>query len=632
MKQRFHILSIAALVLAGVMTTGCADQLDDPKQSQEDGKTVTLSTTIGLDSTTKALNPSTGAKTFAEGDQIAVIYRNTSGNTVKAVTDGLATEAIHESGKKADITVMLSSPVAGTVSYVYPASMVVDDATLATLDTDAAGIVNTAALATQNGTLATLAATLDCGVGSGAMTEDAGTFTLPSGVTLSNQFAILELTAKNFAGSATLDALTNLTVGDGTNTYTVTPALPATTLSLPIYVAMQPVTADKTISFTATDGMTNYWKTLTGQALAKNNLYPANVRMFRLITITASTGELTLVNGDAITGTGGTETHVIVADGATVTLRNVDITGITINTDHGWAGITCEGDATILLSGTNAVKCGWDSYPGIFVQKVGDVRKTLTIDGDGSLTATSFRGAGIGGRYVGDGGNVIINGGNITATSGLGAGIGGGADANFGSITINGGTITASSTSNLESGAGIGSGRINIPSGYSRTIGDITITGGDVTAIGYYLGAGIGTGCCPEGNASCGNITISGGTVTAYTLQDVAAAIGSGRAVEDNSTNTCGTVTIGSGVTSVAVGIVTWSSYTGNFFGAGDDATCGTVTIDGHVMTSAEMHDIANCTASDFPTLQWSGPASVANPYKPDKSNYNLTVWTLTKK
>ena len=631
MKQRFHILSIAALVLAGALTTGCVDQLNDPKQPQKGTKIVTLTTTIGLDSTTKALNPSTGAKTFAEGDVIAVIYRNTSGNTVKAVTDGLATEAIHESGKKADITVALTNPVAGTVSYVYPASMVVDDATLAPLATDAAGIVNTAALATQNGALASLAATLDCGVGSGTMTEDAGVFTLPSGVTLSNQFAILELTAKNFAGSATLDALTSLTVGDGTNTYTVTPASPATLLSLPIYVAIQPVTADKTISFTATDGMTNYWKTLTGQVLAKNNLYPANVRMFRLITITASTGELTLVNGDAITGTGGTETHVTVADGATVTLRNVDITGIPINTDHSWAGITCEGDATILLSGTNAVKCGWDSYPGIFVQKVGDVRKTLTIDGDGSLTATSFRGAGIGGQLGDNGGNVIINGGTITATSRFGAGIGGGNEAHFGSITINGGTITASSTGDM-SGAGIGSGRMDLPSGYSRTIGDITITDGDVTAISYALGAGIGTGYCPKGNVTCGDITISGGSVTAYTLQDASAAIGSGCAIVDESTNTCGTVTIGSGVTSVAVGIRTFTGYIGNYFGHGADATCGTVTIDGHEMTSGEMHNPATCTASDFTTLQWSGPASVANPYKPDKSNYNLTVWTLTKK
>jgi hypothetical protein len=632
MKQIYNILSIAALVLAGALTTGCVDQLTEPLQQEESG-TVTLTATVGFDASTKALTAE-GVKTFAVDDEIAVIYTQKEGastKTVKAVTAQLKSTDIFDGGKKATISVTLTEPVAGTVSYVYPASMVVDDATLATLATDAAGIVNTAALAAQEGTLAKLSSNLDCGVGSGTMTEDAGTFTLPGGVTLSNQFAILELTAKNFAGSATLDALTSLMVSDGTNTYTVTPASPATILSLPIYVAMQPVTADKTISFTATDGTTNYWKTLTGQALAKNNLYPANVRMFRLITITPSTGELTLVNGDAITGTGGTETHVTIADGATVTLRDVDITAIPNLSDHYWAGITCEGDATILLCGTNTVKPGPDALPGIFVQKVGDVRKTLTIDGDGSLTATSYNGAGIGGRCYADGGNVIINGGTITATSTNGAGIGGGNHANFGTITINGGTVTASSTNDTQSGAGIGSGCIDL-SGYSRTIGDITITGGDVTAISYAYGAGIGTGYCIDGTVTGGNILISGGTVTANSLQGGAAAIGSGAAGDNGNTNTCGTVTIGSGVTSVAVGIYTGLSYSDNFVGAGNNATCGTVTIDGHVMTADEMHDIANCTASDFPILQWSGPASVTNPVDPADSNWNLTVWTLTKK
>ena len=39
MKQIYNILNIAALVLAGALTTGCTDQLNDPQQPQDGGKT-----------------------------------------------------------------------------------------------------------------------------------------------------------------------------------------------------------------------------------------------------------------------------------------------------------------------------------------------------------------------------------------------------------------------------------------------------------------------------------------------------------------------------------------------------------------------------------------------------------------
>ena len=46
------------------------------------------------------------------------------------------------------------------------------------------------------------------------------------------------------------------------------------------------------------------------------------------VALTEDTGDVTLKNGDVLTGTGGTNTHIVVASSATVTLRDVDITAI----------------------------------------------------------------------------------------------------------------------------------------------------------------------------------------------------------------------------------------------------------------------------------------------------------------
>ena len=203
-------------------------------------------------------------------------------------------------------------------------------------------------------------------------------------------------------------------------------------------------------------------------------------------------------NGDILTGTLANNVKISIADGATVILN-----GVSINANGGWtsgnyAGITCEGDATIILSGTNTVKGFYEDYPGIYVPE----NKTVTIQGSGSLTASSNGwAAGIGGGNTGNCGNITITGGNITATGGSGrAGIGGGSGA-CGNITITGGTITATGGNNA---AGIGGGT-------DGTCGNITITSGvtRVTATkGNYAPNSIGAG----GDGTCGTVTI-GGTV-----------------------------------------------------------------------------------------------------------------------
>lgn len=98
--------------------------------------------------------------------------------------------------------------------------------------------------------------------------------------------------------------------------------------------------------------------------------------------------------------------------------------------------------------------------------------------------------------------SVEITGGTVTANGGYGsAGIGTGNASEFCSVKISGGTITAvgypSSGSKMLGGAGIGSAVSSTPDKrayFKETDVNISITGGDVTAIGGWGAAGIGSG------------------------------------------------------------------------------------------------------------------------------------------
>ena len=208
-------------------------------------------------------------------------------------------------------------------------------------------------------------------------------------------------------------------------------------------------------------------------------------------------GDYEAQNNDVLTGVLSGDKKISIADGATITLRDANIT---LSSSAQYAGITPLGDAKIVLDGTNTVKGGYEDYPGVFVP----VGKTLTIDGTGSLNASS---------------------------NGYGCGIGGGFNIAAGNIVINGGTIIATGG---ELAAGIGSGR-------KSSCGNITITGGTVTATGGKYAAGIGSGAVA--GASCGNITIAN-TVTSVTATKGGSAPNS---IGAGYSGTCGTVTIEDG-------------------------------------------------------------------------------------
>ena len=565
MKQLFKHF---ALLVMGALISGCAAEVDD-LQPTTNG-TVTMKTTISLSeqASTRALTEA-GVKTFEVGDKIAVIYKNTNDETMKVVSAALTTDDIDATdAHKATFSVSLTNPKAGTpVRYIYPASRAAETVATTTAPNDDATIKYDV-LATQVGTFDKIASDLDLSVFDGDMTAQA---VLPA-ATLTNPLTIAKFTIKNGDGTSDLTStITGLTINDGTNTYAIT----RTAAAGPIYVAMKPIAGTKTVTVDATDGTNNYTKSVSGNALAASSIYTITVKALKKIDLSQITAAYTAQNGEVLTGTLDVDNYPVkisIADGATVTLNGLTINGTHADDDaHKHAGITCEGDATIILAdgSTNTVRGFHNEYPGIIVA----VGKTLTIkggsQGTGSLNASSNKegaGIGAGGYYNTDihCGNIEILSGNITAIGGdNGAGIGGGRKCTCGNVTISGGTIVATGG---YYGAGIGSGDVG-------TCGNITISGGTITATGGYDGAGIGGG----DHGSCGNITISGGFITASGCER-GAGIGGG----NFTTATCGNITINGGENITATG----GNY-GAGIGSGDEGTCSNITISGGFITAS---------------------------------------------
>ena len=131
MKTMKKFLSMAALAMVGAMTVGCTneDNVIDQAQTATKSNVVTQTVTVGFDeqAATRALaidyDAKTLTKTFAEGDQIAVIYENESDKLVKA-TVTIAAGDISTDKKSATFTVTMTNPKAsGTLKYIYPAAM-----------------------------------------------------------------------------------------------------------------------------------------------------------------------------------------------------------------------------------------------------------------------------------------------------------------------------------------------------------------------------------------------------------------------------------------------------------------------------------------------------------------------------
>ena len=569
--------------MMGFLMSGCAgDNLATEAPQPTDHQTKTVTLTIGFDDSaqTRSLT-SAGVKTFKEGDMVAVIFKNLYQETKKAVSEPIKAANISADGKQAKIEVDLGDdPLKNlNVRLIYPAAMA--KATIAAdaeIDDDDATI-DFSKLAAQDGTLASLSDNLDLCTYDGILGNIVLTdiYSTPK---LTNRLAIGKFTIKDYEGKTDLtNTIKSLTITQGTATYAVTPAASATTFGdAPLYVAMRPV-SNGDFTATATDGEKWFEKTVTSQSLAANSMTPINIRMWKKVALSQFTTdgqEYTAQNGEMLHGTlvkyesggySGAYKKISIADGADVALKDVTIYGPPINTCL-WAGLTCKGDATIVLEGTNIV-AGFDTqYPGIYVP--GDKNdpsknNTLIIKGTGSLTVgrdTSY-GACIGSGHKNSDnaacGNIEIQGGTIIAQAGAnGTGIGCGDQGTCGSITISGGYVDAKGKGYS---AGIGSANV------ASSCGDITISGGTVIAQGNYA-AGIGSGY----KTSCGNITISGGTIKT-TGGNCGAGIGSA------DTGKCGSIMISDG------NITATGGECGAGIGCGSSPTvssqCGNITISG---------------------------------------------------
>lgn len=512
---------MAALALVGTIATGCSneDLAKEAPQPKIDNNTVTLTTTISLDgsASTRALNAQ-GKKTFAVGDSVAIFYKNTSGETQYADSKPLTANDITNNGKTAKFTVTLDNPKAGgQLRYVYPAAMANSDIAPNDDINDEKTFSTEGIQYSQDGTLEKLAKNFDLAIYDGNLTSDAK---LPAPATLKNKLAIAELTIKNYAGNDITGDVTKLEIQMNGNGYELTRPATDNPTNDPIYVAMFPSPSGSTkdsITVTATTNDGTYERDFKF-TLAANNIYPLSVKTFKVVdvsTITvpegAASGEYTAKKGEMLTGTITTKRISIQIDSdADVALKNLTIDYEKPSGSNFYfhnPGITCKGNATIILEGTNKVKAFEGDFPGISAAtNISNNDYTLTIKGDGSLEAIGqMGGAGIGGGNGGNCGNIVIESGSITATggnnaAGIGSGNGSGNSSSCGNITISGGTVKATGGNNA---AGIGTGD-------NGTCGSITITS-HVTKVTAKKGinalCSIGKG---NGNSSCGKVTILG--------------------------------------------------------------------------------------------------------------------------
>ena len=544
MKQ--NIRTLAAIMICGIALAACSDKDNDDntnivnnpdpatvetesKPSLPQSCTLTINATKGKDaSLSKALSldDKTLTASWKQGEKVAVYNGDTKIGELTAQSDGASTT--------------LSG------SNLTPAPSANVKLTLKFNETDYSG---------QDGTLATIASTYDYATATVTVSSISanGNITIEeSAANFENQQAIVKLTLSS--DGAAINA-TSLKVND------LTINLDPASATNEVFVAIPEVNA-KNINLTVDNGTDKYVYYRADANFENGKYYAINVtKLAKATDLTAITEHTVIPNGAVLTGTLSGNHKISIAAGATVTLNNVTIVGSN-EVDYQWAGITCEGDATIILEGDNTVKGFYVEYPGIYIAE----GATLTIDGTGTLDASSNGyGAGIGGGYIISCGNIIINGGTITATGGDYAGsIGSGWKSSCGNITISGGTVTATATG-VDSGAGIGSS-------FNQSCGNITISGGTVTATGGIDAAGIGSGYGVENEPStCGTITISGGTVTA-TGGENGAGIGSGR-----NNSSCGDITITAEVEEVTATKGKSATYS---IGAGNNSTCGIVNIE----------------------------------------------------
>ena len=537
-KELKNFCLAAAIFVAGASLTSCSSSDDIAENNQQPVEnptapkvyTMTIQASKGDGATTRALtlSGSTLNATWATTENVYVqkgsdwadgSLQPQAGGTTATLKGKLSKVAINPNDE-----LTLQFPRSGAIDYTG-----------------------------QVGTLDNIAANYDYATASVTVASvNDGNITAKDDANFVNQQAIIKFTLLDDGNSGAPINPSAFTITDGTSTVELTGLSSSTNV---LYVAFPAAGSAKTVTLTATDGDNTYIYSKSGVTFTNGQYYEITVKMYkRNVNLGSLKTNFTARDGQVLSGTLNDNYKISIAADATVTLDGVTINGVN-NSSYNWAGLTCLGNATIVLADgkTNTVK-GFDyNYPGI---QVGPEGSTLTIDGTGSLNASSNTESqfgegcpGIGSGWEGTCGDITIVGGTITAKGGTyAAGIGSGNKGTCGTITIKGGTITAMC-------------------GFINGNGDF---------VAYTGGAGIGS--C---GGTCGDITIVGGTITAKGGVN-AAGIGSGWEGE------CGAITIASTVSRVTA---TKGDTAPNSIGAGEGGSCGTVAIGGTEYWGKNDHD-----------------------------------------
>lgn len=511
MKFSIKNITVAALAL---MTTACSSDINELIQNEEQpAYSNGVITVTGQLAPKRALTRALSEGKDAENKNIIVADWKV-GETL--AVSYYSDEAKREMGKA---TITEVDPSTGAANFVfnlengtqihqhpectiiYPYKAALDDATgVKTYDEF---------LGTQDGTLSP---NLDVRVGEGIISDvvsHVGELGATATLTVTKQpevkYAIFKFNMSN--GSIPFQP-SAFFVKEGSNLITtVTP----TSLS-EFYVALPPSSAGTSYTFTAVAGTDMYTKTLTStKAINKGEYYETTLTMTgtdKKVNLSTLSTNHVAQDYEVLTGTLANNVQISIADGATVVLNGANINANGTWTTGNYAGLTCEGNATIILTGgtsyPNTIKGFDESYPGIYVPS----GNTLTILGtnyDFLTVSSNGQGAGIGGGNGISCGNIVIKGGNINATGGNQA-------------------------------AGIGTG-----AGDPITCGNIAITGGIIEAIGGSAAVGIGCGVGTNNNSTCGKITF---TNTVSRLKSVAGT-SANYTVGASVGGTCGTITVG---------------------------------------------------------------------------------------
>ena len=350
MRRMTYFVMALALVLG---FTQCKKEQPQP---QSDGVRISLNVTNGNSNGTRA-NVTPPSVSFVSGDQILVA---SNGFYVGTLTASQSGENVTFSG---DIT----NPVEGQPLYFYfvgnKQGTLADGATSCTVN-----------ISDQTNELPVLSMGESINRSTGE-TVYYSSETTAYEAQLHNQCALVKFPLAAEAGSIKIGGMKNEATIDFASS-SINPT--GNTGDVRLYSISD---TEKWAILLPQDAVSNAAVTIGSQnltvdvpAIAANALLNESISEIpntsTIIGLATVDSDITVEDGAILTGTLGANVQISIADGATVTLDGVSINGENYE-NYSWAGITCLGNATIILKdgSENTVRGFNEDYPGIYVPK-----------------------------------------------------------------------------------------------------------------------------------------------------------------------------------------------------------------------------------------------------------------------